>query len=381
VPRTQAEAMEEPAQADARFAEGAGMGSDAGALVAQGVTLMRVENESMLAVAIQRPRQLKKVLAMALEELKLVPEEAKRAYYSIPYKESQPDRSIKIVNVEGPSIKAAMALARLYGNCSVTARSLHEDAVGADLAGIFIDYETNFRVERPMRVTRVMKKRSGGTWTLNPQQWLAALQAAASKATRNAALNGLPAWLVASYMKTARAIAAGDPDAAADPKKVAGTLKAFARFNVTQAMLEKYVETPISEWMGDHLATLIGLGNAIADKQLTVEEAFELEQPQPESSTTPAGRPATATGGITPEAVAAGAVTEGGAPGTAPARTPAPREPGSDDGDEVEQAAALFTDAPKTEPDPAACTHPKVKRPVPRGKAHICPDCLSEVRE
>jgi hypothetical protein len=366
--------MEEPAQADARFAEGAGMGSDAGALVAQGVTLMRVENESMLAVAIQRPRQLKKVLAMALEELKLVPEEAKRAYYSIPYKESQPDRSIKIVNVEGPSIKAAMALARLYGNCSVTARSLHEDAVGADLAGIFIDYETNFRVERPMRVTRVMKKRNGGTWTLNPQQWLAALQAAASKATRNAALNGLPAWLVASYMKTARAIAAGDPDAAADPKKVAGTLKAFARFNVTQAMLEKYVETPIAEWMGDHLATLIGLGNAIADKQLTVEEAFELEQPQAETSATPAA------GGITPEAVGAGVVTVGGAPGTSPVQAPPPatsdRVPGEDDGDEVDQAAALFTDAPKT-----ACTHPDVKRPVPKGKAVVCPECTLEVRE
>lgn len=298
-----------PPTSEARRAEVIPAGSSAGeALVAQGITLMRIENESMLAVAIQRPRVPKKVLTAAIEELLLVPEEAKRAYYSIPYKEKQPDGSKKMVKVEGPSVKASMALARLWGNCSVTARSLSEDAIGADMAGIFIDFETNFRVERPMRVTRLMKARNGGTWTLNPQQWLAAIQSGASKASRNATLNGLPAWLVASYMKQARLLAAGDPEAKADPKKVAGVIKAFERFKVTLAMLEKYVEAPVTEWMGDHLATLIGLGNAIADEQMTVAEAFEDE---PEKEPGGAGASASATGSatVTPESLVGGTTT------------------------------------------------------------------------
>jgi len=318
--RTESEAMAEP-----EIVGGTGMGSDAGSLVAQGATLMRVENDSMLAVAVQRPRNPRLVLKNALEELSIVPEEAKKAYYCIPYKEKQPDGQYKMANVEGPSVKASNALARLWGNCSVTARGLSEDATGASLAGIFVDFETNFRMERPMRATKIRSKRGGGAWTLNPQQWLAEYQSAASKASRNATINGLPAWLIAAYMKHARTLAAGDPESKADPKKVAGTLKAFARFNVTQEMLEKYVDTPIAEWMGDHVATLIGLGNAIADKQLTVEEAFDLPpaegQPQAQAG---AASPATTTGGITPESVAGGTTTGvDNAPPPQPAAPPA----------------------------------------------------------
>lgn len=347
--RTEADAME------SEIVGNAGMGSDASALVARGATLMRVENDAMLAVAIQRPRDEKKVLKGAIEELHMVPEEAKRAYYSIPYKERQPDGSMKLVPVEGPSIKAAMALARRWGNCSVTARTLSEDAVGADLAGIFLDFETNFRVERPFRATRLMKKRNGGTWTLNPQQWIAHLQATASKASRTATLNGLPAYLVAQYLKHARIIAAGDPDSKADPKKVAAVLRGFERYKVTQDMLEKYVDAPIAEWMGDHLATLIGLGNAIADKQLTVEEAFDL--PEADGSTsTPAG-PASATNGITADAVANGTAT-------ATNNTP------------PTQAAQ-----PNVEPPP--CTHPAVPAArlagVPKTKSVVCTDCMAEI--
>lgn len=339
------------------------MGSDAAALVAQGVTLMRVENESMLAVAIQRPRDEKKVLKAAIEELLMVPEQAKRAYYSIPYRERQLDGTQKLVNIEGPSIKASMALARRWGNCSVTARALTEDATGADLAGIFIDFETNFRVERPFRASKIMKKRSGGTYTLDPQRWVAALQAAASKASRNATINGLPDYLVAAYLKQARTIAAGDPESKADPKKVAGVVAAFKRYDITQEMLETYLNAKVDEWMGDDLATLIGLGNAIKDGQITVAEAFELKVDEP------AG-PASATNGVTAESVAGGTTTgvDGAHPGQpasaakdcahlkvppsslAPGTVTAcpdcgeelrgdPREPGSDDGDPTPNVA------------------------------------------
>jgi hypothetical protein len=359
--RTEADAMD---VADARIVDGPMGGGDAAALVAQGATLMRIENESMLSVAIQRPRDPKKVLSAAVAELEIVPEEAEAAYYSIPYKERQPDGSNKIVAVEGPSIDAAMTLSRLWGNCSVTARALEEDAVGATIAGIFIDFETNYRVERPIRITRVKKKRNGGTWTLDPQKWLAEYQAGVSKAQRNATVKGLPAWLVARYMKAAKAIAAGDPSTKADPKKVAGLLRGFERFKVTKEMLEKYVDAPVAEWMGTHLATLIGLGNAIKDKQLTVEEAFELEQPPAAAEASSA--PATTTSGITVESVAGGVATaQDGGPSGPPAAA------GASDVDTVKKF--VETNAPPT----AACGHPSVN--VPAGGTVVCEDCTLEV--
>lgn len=312
MPRTEEEAF---AEAEVLSGAGGPVIGGAAALVAQGATLMRVENESMLAVAIQRPRDEEKVLKAALKELQLVPEEARRAYYAIPYRERQLDGSYKMVNVEGPSIKAAMALARRWGNCSVTARTLNEDATGADIAGIFVDFETNFRVERPMRVSKVQKRRAGGSYTLDPQKWLIALQASASKAARNAALNGLPAYLVAAYMKQAKTIAAGDPDSKADPKKVDRVLDAFKRYEVTLELLEKHLGAKRDEWMGDDLATLIGIGNAIKDGQMTVAEAFDLKE---QAGGGPAA-PATATNGVTPEAVLSGTATgqDGATPGAA----------------------------------------------------------------
>ncbi len=297
------------------------MASDMGGLVAQGFAVTRHENDAMMAVALQRPRNPKKVLAAAIEELSLAPDEAKASYYSIPYRERQADGTTRMVAVEGPSINAAMALARLWGNCNVTARILNDDATGADVAGIWVDFETNFRVERPMRVSKVAKKRSGGVYTLNPQQWLAAIQAGASKAQRNAALKGIPAWLVSRYVKHARTIAAGDPDSKADPKKVDNLLRAFARFSVTLEMLEAQREAPRADWTGEDLAILIGLGNAIKDGQMTVAEAFDLRT---EDVGAPAAGPATTTGAgaLTPEAVAAGQTT-------GQDNAPAPAAPGT----------------------------------------------------
>jgi hypothetical protein len=47
------------------------------------------------------------------------------------------------------------------------------------------------------------------------------------------------------------------------------------------------------------------------------------------------------------------------------------REPGSDDDDEVE--AQKFIEA-------TDCVHPNLKRPVPKGKTYVCPDCTAEVK-
>lgn len=273
-------------------------------LVAQGAAIIRIENETMMQVAVQRPRDEQAVVTGALRELDLVPEEAGKAFYSIPYKERQPDGTVKIVKIEGPSIKAAMALGRRWGNCSNGARVLNEDKEGFDLEGVFIDLETNFRTTRPQRVSKWYKSRAGGAQLLSIDRQLMALQAGASKAIRNATLAGLPAYLVSAYDKKARAIVGGNLDAPADQKTVNAVLRAFEKLRVTKAQLEDYAELPTEKWTGSEVADLRGLWNAISDGQTNVEEVFG-------AGTTATGTPGASTGAatVTPENLAGATVT------------------------------------------------------------------------
>jgi hypothetical protein len=248
-------------------------------LVAQGATLMRVENEILMSAAVQRPRDEGAIVKGALRELDLVPEEASRAYYSIPYKERQADGSVKIVKVEGPSIKAAMALARRWGNCTVSCRVLNEDEGGFDLEGVFVDMETNFRLARPQRVGKTFKRRGGQLDTLSPERQAMAIQSGASKAIRGAILGSLPAYLVGAYDRKARSIAGGNLERPADAKAVEAVKSAFGKLEVTLEQLEGYAGDPPSAWTGTHIADLRGLWNAIQDGQTTVAEVFGPEKP------------------------------------------------------------------------------------------------------
>jgi hypothetical protein len=278
------------------------------ALVAQGEALIRVENESMMRVAIERPRDEIKVLEGALRELELVPEEAALAYYSIPYQERSDGRQ-KTVHVEGPSIKAAMALARRWGNCTPTVRLLSEDAGCWNLAGVFVDYETSFKIERPYQQLKTLKRRDGSVQILSGKMLEAAFQSGVSKAMRNATLAGLPAFLVKRYYSRAKEIVAAS-------MKVADIVRAFSALKVTQEQLERHLEQPADKWTPEDVATLRGVWSAIKDGALTVEDAFARES-------APALDPAVT---VTPESLFGGTVSaeEGVDPGDRPATPPEP---------------------------------------------------------
>ena len=251
-----------------------------GDLVSLGATVVRIENESMVSVAVQRPRNEQKALEGALAELDAMPEEAGAAYYSIPYEDRQQG---KTVFVEGPSIKAAMTIARRWGNCSTGARIAAEDADGYTVDGVFIDVESNFRVQRSVRVSKWFKAKGGKVYLLSVDRQIMAVQAGISKAIRNAVLAGMPPYIVSSYFKRAKAlVASGGKKRAGEATLKKGAnqgvvgqiLAAFAAEEVGQADLEGLLQKPAAEWTGDDVASLRGLWSAIKDGQTTVAEEF-----------------------------------------------------------------------------------------------------------
>ena len=253
-------------------------------MVAHGAIAIRVQNDSMLSAALARPRSIKDVIRRAVEELEADPDEAQAARYSLPFADRRRDEGESIARVEGLSINAAMALARNWGNCSVGANVLNQDAEGYDLEGYFIDLETNFRVSRPFRVSRFLKTRKHGIVTLDPQRMVMALQAGASKALRNAALAGLPPALKNRYERRAIEIAAGgDPEAKADEKTAAKVVDRFrVKYEIQLDKLEAYLgreadmdgPLPRADWKGRHVADLTALGTSIRDGQVKIEDVF-----------------------------------------------------------------------------------------------------------
>jgi hypothetical protein len=254
---------EEPQGADLGIDE---MGEGA-ALVAAGATLMRIENETMQAVSVKQPRIEKRVLAAALEELELAPDLAARTYYSIPFAESK--GSERKFQVEGPSVNAAMNLARRWGNCAVRSLIMAETEDQVHLSGEFVDYETNFRISKPFAVSKLLKRRDGRTELLRDQRLVMAVQAGSSKAVRNAILSGLPDYLVETYYQRAKAIAGRE----AKSKWTEIQVK-FREFGVTPEMLESHVGHELEQINDQELADLRGIFNALRDGLAKATDVF-----------------------------------------------------------------------------------------------------------
>lgn len=290
-------------------------------LMEQGLTIMRAENENLQAMAIQRPRDMEKLTKAALLELRAFPQYAGKMYYSIPYKDRSGGEE-KTVMVEGPSIKAANALARNWGNNSKGWRIVGSDEERVNLQGVFIDHETGSRTTAEISVSRKARKRDGTYYNLAADRLNIAIQAGGSKAVRNAINNALPIGLVEGYFAEAKKIAARGgkiqvvESSAIDTANIAEELEKSLTKLETLGIERQEVSDYISRHpeLADEEAVsahLVGLLTALEEGQTTIEDVFTVpEGPIPE--------PQRATGADVPRGTPKGAQPEKGPP---PARS------------------------------------------------------------
>lgn len=247
------------------------------------IAAFKAEQETQNTIARAYPRQPRACLDEALQELEIVPEYACKAFYSIPFKDRSGGEE-KIVKVEGPSIKAALALARVWGNNNSGARIKDQDAERIEVEGVYIDHQTNTRTLRTKTVSRFyVDKRTKAKIPLREDKLVLAIAAGGSKAVRDAILAGLPVWLVDSYYNRAREIAAktigGKAKAGDKPKtyaeKIGWLTKELGKKGVTGDQIVAYMKGLDGDLSDeDRLKDLIGTYNAIVDGQTTVEDAF-----------------------------------------------------------------------------------------------------------
>lgn len=225
------------------------------------------------------PRDIQTVQKRATTELMVVPGLAARSYYSIPYNQGKSNES----RVEGPSIKAAMTLARAWKNCINGGRVSAEDKSNFYCEGMFLDLEDNMFSMRPIRVSKFYKPKGGqGLVPRDGDLLYNAVQAGISKAIRNAILATLPHWLVDQYFQAAKQLVLNPPKEMGKAVKsiqervMDGQQAIMKRFGVTAPEMKEYL-TNNADSIEDDAALLVhlqGLFNSLKDGEYSVDKVF-----------------------------------------------------------------------------------------------------------
>lgn len=151
--------------------------------------VQRMQGSYATAMMVQRPRDLRRIETMALQEASMLGEDAFYAWGA------GKDR------VEGPSVDLANCLVRCWGNCAVEMQPVQETAESWIFTAAFVDLETGYTLMRQFRQAK--------NWTVygkfdDARKEDIRFQIGQSKALRNVVLNAMPAWLVRRAMDKAK---------------------------------------------------------------------------------------------------------------------------------------------------------------------------------
>jgi hypothetical protein len=190
-------------------------------------------------------------------------------YYSFPVKKKGGGTD----SIEGPSIKCANAVARLYGNCQVDCRVL--DA-GKDwiIYARFVDYETGFSLTRPFQQSKTGSK-LGGTDEERRQQ--AALSIGVSKAERNVITNALETFTDYAF-EAAKANLVARVGKRLDEYKQR-CVDRLGDLGVSTKRAERSLGKTIEAWVARDVARLIAEIKAVNDGMATADDTWPAEPP------------------------------------------------------------------------------------------------------
>lgn len=177
--------------------------------------------------------------------------------------------------IEGPSIKLANDLARIYGNCEVQTRVIDLGESWMIYAR-FNDFETGFALERPFQQNKGGSKMGGTGSDADARRLDIALQIGVSKAIRNVVVNALQTFADEAFDAAKRSLIEkiGKDLVRYRDRVVAG----IANQEIELHRVERVINRPVKDWTAPDVAKVIAMMKAIADGMATVEETFPPEE-------------------------------------------------------------------------------------------------------
>lgn len=170
--------------------------------------------------------------------------------------------------IEGPSIKCAMAVASVYGNCEVDARVIDGGDVWLIYAR-FADHETGFSVIRPFQGDKSASRLGGDD---EKRRRDAAFGIAVSKAERNVVVNALESFCWFGFEEAKKNLV--DQVGKNIERYRSRLIERFAALPLPIARVEAQVGRAVKDWLAADIARVIAELQAVKDGMATADETW-----------------------------------------------------------------------------------------------------------
>lgn len=233
------------------------------------------EVQAALVIAKNFPRDINLAYQRVMDACKR-PFLAQKAMYSYPRAGT---------TITGPSIRLAEVLAQNYGNLDFGVRELERKEGLSIVESYCWDMETNTRQTKTFEISHELKLKNGSIKKLDdPRDIYEIVANNGARRLRACILGIIPIDIVdAAVQQVKLTLTKGDGKPLVDrARALAGALK--EHFGVTLEMIETKFETKLDLVTGDQFVELIGIFNALKDKQANKSDFFLLDSPVKQAS-------------------------------------------------------------------------------------------------
>lgn len=198
---------------------------------------------------------------------------AEVAFYSVPNRGN------------GPSIRLAEEIARVYGNFQYGHRELSRDEGKSEVEVFAWDMEKNNRSIRQITVNHVLDTKNGPRTLTDQSDIDNRIANIASKQVRGRILALMPKWLVQDAIAECRRTLAGNNDEPLE-SRIRKMVQAFGKIGVTQKIIENWLGRSVGELTGEELVDLTGMYNAVKEGA-SAAEVFAIDEEVVEGTAKP----------------------------------------------------------------------------------------------
>lgn len=234
----------------------------------------KAELDQSIATAHQWPRSITKFRREALEMATIDQTIAGECIYALPRREWDADKKEYVKKIiSGPSVRLAEIIVHSWGNVRAGTRVVDEGTQFVTAQGVFHDLEKNVGItcEVKRRITNKDGKR------FSADMIAVTANAGCSIALRNAIFKGIPKALWLGVEQEVRKVIAGDAKTLeARRGQVMGLLN---KMGVTNDQIFAVLDVAgIADVGLDEIVELNGIGNAIREGEISIEEAFSTKE-------------------------------------------------------------------------------------------------------
>jgi len=243
-------------------------------------SLIKVENDTMIAMAQTRPRSNRAVISELIDQIDAYPSFAESVVYAKPI---GTDNNGRMQYARGLSIRAAEAIAAAWGNNEIIQKVETIDDDHVRVVAIFKDLQTVRIWKDEGIVSKWYKTRGGKMAKHNDDRFFnIVVKAELSKRVREAIIRSVPPGLRSELQSVAEARVAR----LLSNETIEKIVQAFGGIGVSLVQLENLIDKPLSKgWTVDDRVTLQGVFTAIKDGETTIAEAFGAKQAKPDATT------------------------------------------------------------------------------------------------